>query len=215
MKSLRLLSASKYIKGYNCLADCGTDHAKLPIYCVSKGLVKKAYASDNKIGPITNAINSVNEAGLDSLVKVILADGLTYLTPEIDVVSILGMGGRLINSILEKANLVDVKRLVLIANSENYLLRSFLEDNNWFIETEELIKENNKFYQLMVLKQGKMNLSEVEKEFGPFIIKQKSKNFIEMITKLIVKLEIGKRKAKTKKTIDSINQRIEQLKGVI
>jgi tRNA (adenine22-N1)-methyltransferase len=215
MKSLRLLAASKYIKGYNFLADCGTDHAKLPIFCVGQGLVKKAIASDNKTGPIKNAKKSIDKANLNDLVLPILADGLTYLDQEIDVVSILGMGGRLIIQILEDADLTYVKRLILSANSENYLLRDFLQNNNWMIENEELIKENGKYYQLMVLSKGKMNLNELEKEFGPLIIKSKSPEFIEMVNKLLLKLLSAYNKAKTEEARLEINERIKLLEEVI
>lgn len=215
MKSVRLLTASKYIKGYNFLADCGTDHAKLPIFCVENKLVKKAFASDNKIGPIENAKKSINKANLNDLVFPILADGLSYLHKDIDVVSVLGMGGRLIIQILENADLTFVKRLILSANSENYLLRQYLQDNSWKIEYEELIKENSKYYQLMVLSQGKMDLSELEKEFGPLIIKEKSSEFIEMINKLLMKLKYGYNKAKTEEVKIEIKKRIKLLEEVI
>jgi len=215
MKSLRLLAASKYIKGYNFLADCGTDHAKLPIFCVEHGLVKKAIASDNKSGPIENAKKSIDKANLNDLVIPVLADGLSYLNKDIDIVSILGMGGRLIIQILENADITSVKRLILSANSENYLLREFLQDINWMIEKEELIKENGKYYQLMVLSKGKMNLSELEKEFGPLIIKEKSAEFIEMINKLLVKLVSAFKKAKTEEVRIEIKKRIKLLEEVI
>jgi len=215
MISKRLDKASAYIKGFDCLADCGTDHAKLPIFCLKSGYVAKAYASDNKAGPIDNAIKNITKAGLTGLVIPILADGLEYLPPEVDVVSILGMGGRLIISILEKANLKAVKRLVLIANSENLLLREFLEANHWQIITEELIKERQKYYQLMVLEKGKMQLSAIEKEFGPFIIRDQSKDFQEMIAVLIQKLNKALTNTKKPETINEINSRIKTLEEVI
>lgn len=215
MKSIRLLAASKYVIGYNCLADCGTDHAKLPIYCVENNLVKKAYASDNKIGPLENAIASIKAANLEGKVFPVLADGLGYLISEIDVVSVLGMGGRLIQAILSQADLKDVKRLILIANSENIILRDFLEKNNWKIDFEELIKEKGKYYQLMVLSKGIMKLSMIEKEFGPLIIKEKSDAFIEMIDKLIKKLTKAKQHAKDKKVILEIEARLKTLEEVI
>ncbi|MDT8337030.1 MAG: class I SAM-dependent methyltransferase [Candidatus Izemoplasmatales bacterium] len=215
MKSIRLLAASKYVIGYNCLADCGTDHAKLPIYCVENNFVKKAYASDNKIGPLENAIKSINAVNLEGKVFPVLADGLGYLISEIDVVSILGMGGRLIQTILEQADLKDVKRLILIANSENFILRDYLEKNNWKIDIEELIKEKGKYYQLMVLSKGSMNLSEIEKEFGPLIIKEKSEAFVEMIDKNIKKLLKAKQHAKSTDVILKIEVRLHLLKEVI
>ena len=215
MISLRLQKASNYLMGYNCLADCGTDHALLPIYAVENDLIKKAYASDNKIGPYENAVKNIKNANLDESVIPVLAEGLAYLNPEIDVVSILGMGGRMITSILENADLQNVKRLILIANSENGILREFLSLNHWKITAEELIKEKNKYYQLMVLDKGEMTLSDIEKEFGPLIIKSKSIFLKEMISKLIDKLLIAKKNAKTENAVLTIEKRIKELKEVI
>ncbi len=215
MISNRLLKASAYTKGFNCLADCGTDHAKLPIFCVKSGLVAKAYASDNKIGPLENATANIAKAELNGYVIPILADGLDYLSTEVDIVSILGMGGRLIVSILETADLTAVKRLVLSANSENYLLRDFLEKSQWKIIAEELIKDRNKYYQLMVLEKGKMSLTAIEKEFGPLIIKAKTKPFMEMIENLVKKLNKALVQTKTAEAKETIKTRIKILEEVI
>ena len=214
MKSLRLLKAASYTKGFNCLADCGTDHGKLPIYCVANSYVKKAYASDNKEGPIQNATNNIEEANLNGFVIPILADGLTYLDSEVDVVSILGMGGRLIKSILENADLRAVKRLIIIANSENVILRDYLQID-WEIKFEELIKERNKYYQLMVLEPGSMQLTEVEKEFGPLIIKERAPEFVEMINKNLKKLYKAFNQANSAESKVTIDQRIKLLQEVI
>lgn len=215
MKSQRLLTASKYIAGFNCLADCGTDHGKLPIYCVKNNLVKKAYASDNKEKPLDNAKKNIFDNNLQNSVIPVLADGLTYLNEEVDVVSILGMGGRLIESILENANLKNVKRLILIANSENEILRTFLQENNWKIIAEELIHENKKNYQLIVLEKGQMQLSSLEKEFGPLIIKEKSTQFINMIKKQINALKVAIKNAKNEEVKQDLSKRIRELEEII
>jgi tRNA (adenine22-N1)-methyltransferase len=215
MKSLRLLTACKYVAGFNCLADCGTDHGKLPIYCVKNNLVKKAYASDNKEKPLNNAKKNIIDNELQNLVIPVLADGLTYLGEEVDVVSILGMGGRLIQSILEEANLNNVKRLILSANSENEILRTFLQETSWKIIAEELIHEKRKNYQLMVLEKGQMQLSRLEKEFGPIIIKEKSTQFINMIKKQINGLKTAVKNAKNEEVKQDLNKRIKELEEII
>jgi tRNA (adenine22-N1)-methyltransferase len=215
MKSLRLLTACKYVAGFNCLADCGTDHGKLPIYCVKNNLVKKAYASDNKEKPLNNAKKNIIDNELQNSVIPVLADGLTYLGEEVDVVSILGMGGRLIQSILEEANLNNVKRLILSANSENEILRTFLQETSWKIIAEELIHEKRKNYQLMVLEKGQMQLSRLEKEFGPIIIKEKSTQFINMIKKQINGLKTAVKNAKNEEVKQDLNKRIKELEEII
>lgn len=215
MKSVRLLTASKYIKGFKYLADIGTDHAKLPIFCVENNYVDKAIASDNKLKPLENAISNIEKAGLKNYIIANLAEGMVNLDKAVDIVSILGMGGRMIVSILSEADLTSIKRLVLSANSENENLRDFLEKNNWCIIDEELVKENNKYYQIVICEPGKMDLSPIEKEFGPKIIQSKSLIFQEMILKTIKKLEQAVVKASNNKTKDSIKKRIAELEEVL
>jgi tRNA (adenine22-N1)-methyltransferase len=215
MKSLRLLTASKYIKGYNCLVDVGTDHAKLPIFCIEQNYVKKAYASDNKPYPLENAKKNIEKAGLESRITTTLVDGLKGIDSSVDIASILGMGGRLIVSILEEADLRQIKRLVLSANSENYNLREFLMNSSWQIIDEELVKENNKFYQIIVSEPGTMHLNDIEKEFGPIIIHNKSIHFQEMIMRLIKKLANAINNTSNQNIIANIQNRIQDLEEVI
>lgn len=213
--SKRLLASAKYLKGFNCLADCGTDHGFLPIYAVKNNLVNKAIASDNKQYPLDNAKANIHNEDLDSRIKIILADGLPYLNEDIDIASILGMGGRLISDILKKADKSNLKRLVLGPNSECYVLRKHLIENNYKIIAEDIVKDNKKYYQIIVAEPGIMKLSETELEFGPFIIKENSPIFKEFITKLILQLTKALPKVKKELEINKMKNRINALKEVI
>ena len=217
MISRRLRIASEYLKGFNYLADCGTDHGILPIYAVEKNYVKKAIASDNKNKPLIQAKDNIAKKGLIGKVNAVFADGLSYLYVEkdIDIVSILGLGGRTIIDILKEADLINVKRLVLSANSQNYELRKFLENIRWKIISEEFIKENNKYYQIIVSEKGRMSLTELEREFGPLLIKNQNKIFKERLLSMIKQLKIAKEKAKNKTTKEKIVNKIKFLEEVL
>lgn len=213
MLSARLKESAKYLKGFNCLVDCGTDHGYLPIYAIKHNLVNKAIASDNKQLPLNNAKKNIELEKLD--IETILADGLPFLNSEMDVVSILGMGGRLITDILNRANLQYVKRLILSANSENTVLREFLEEKNFKIISEEFIKDKNKYYQIIISEPGKMKLSDLEREFGPINIRNNTSVFKEYINKLIRKLETAIKNVKDEKNLEILKLRIKTLKEVI
>ena len=213
MISKRLKESAKYLNGFYCLADCGTDHGYLPIYAIKQGFVQKAIASDNKEYPLKNAITNIELEQVT--VETLLADGLSYLNPEIDVVSILGMGGRLIVDILKNADVKHVKRFVLSPNSDQEALRKHLQDHQFQIVAEEIIKDKSKFYQIIVAEPGDMKLSPVELEFGPIIIKDSTDIFKEYIHKLIQKLEQALKQAKTKESQSSLEERIHVLKEVI
>lgn len=213
MLSKRLLVSANYLKGFHCLADCGTDHAFLPIYAVKQGFVDKAYASDNKEKPLENAKKNIAKEQLD--IETVLADGLPYLNQEIDVVSILGMGGRLIADILSQAKLSNVKRLVLSPNSEATVVRDFLEKTGFQIIDEEIVLDNKKYYQIIVSEKGTMVLSDTEKEFGPINIKKQSDLFQQFISKQIKQLEKAILNVKDKSNHEVLQQRINLLKEVI
>lgn len=215
MISSRLKIAAEFLKNYNCLADCGTDHAYLPIYGIAKGYIKKAIASDNKVSPLKNAEKNIIDSKLQNDISLVLAEGLSYLNPEIDVVSILGMGGRLISDILNDADLTNVKRLVLSPNSEAEILREFLQSSKWKIIDETFLKEKGKYYQIIICEKGAMKLSDNEKEFGPVIIAQKSDDFVEYITKIISKLQKASSKVSKESEFKKIISRIIELKEVI
>ncbi|MBN2540666.1 MAG: tRNA (adenine(22)-N(1))-methyltransferase TrmK [Bacilli bacterium] len=215
MISERLLVSSKYLNGFHCLADCGTDHGYLPIYAVEKGLVKHAYASDNKKYPLENARRNVEQSYLEEQITLVLADGLPYLNPEIDIVSILGLGGRSIATIIKEANTTYLKRLVLSPNSEAMFLRSFLQDNQWQIIAEEFLKDKGKFYPIIIVEKGKMSLTETELEFGPYILQNRPIAFLEYLSRFIQTLEAAVLNIQNEEEREKLTQRITTLKEVL
>ncbi len=215
MISKRLKETFKFIEGFNCLADCGTDHGYLPIYAVKNNLVSRAYASDNKKYPLENARRNIEASYLEDKIKLVFADGLTYLTKDIDIVTILGLGGRSIAKIIDEADMQFVKRIILSPNSEQANLREYLESNNWQIIAETFVKDKKKYYQIIVCESGKMKLNKLEREFGPFIIKHKSPEFKEFINSLINTLEKALKKVKNQNEANKLIERINELKEVL
>ena len=63
--SKRLLACAQYTDGFMKLADIGTDHALLPIYCINEGYVSQALAIDNKEGPYVIAYSNVKKNDLN------------------------------------------------------------------------------------------------------------------------------------------------------
>ncbi|MFD0048318.1 tRNA (adenine(22)-N(1))-methyltransferase [Actinomycetes bacterium NPDC127524] len=188
--SLRLERVAIHIPEGSILADIGSDHAYLPCYAVKKGLVKMAIAGEVSEGPYQSACNKVRETGLGEHISVRKGDGLEVLSPgEATVISIAGMGGTLISSILEngKTKLSNVKKLILQPNVGANHVRMWLIENGWELADEEILEEDGKIYEILAAEPGDpLKPYGVEKEsgllFGPFLMKEKNDAFIKRWT---------------------------------
>jgi len=102
-------------------------------------------------------------------------------TDHVDTVTIAGMGGPLIVSILEKhpEKLNGVTRLILQPNIHAKVIREWALAHNWAIQDEEILEEDEKIYEILVLQRSTMTLTEPEILFGPRLMQRKSPAFIK------------------------------------
>lgn len=145
----RLLTAVPFLRARARIVDVGTDHAYLPIYLVSEGLVSHALACDINRGPIESARANIRAAGLSERIETMQTDGLAgteYFSP--DHILIFGMGGELIARILSDAPWIRDERISLILQpmSRISLLRRWLLENGFSI-TGETLSFKEKYYQ--------------------------------------------------------------------
>lgn len=173
------------------LADIGSDHAYLPIYCYLNGIVSFAIAGEVVEGPFQTAKKQVERLGLTRFIEVRKGNGLEVVEKgEINVVTICGMGGTLISSILDagKEKLVGVKRLILQPNIAAISVRKWLLHNGWNLIEEHILEEDQKIYEVLVAEVGDplqaYNELEITKEIlvGPYLLKKKNKTFIKKWT---------------------------------
>jgi tRNA (adenine22-N1)-methyltransferase len=187
--SQRLEKVSNYVLQGSVLADIGSDHAYLPCYLGLKGKIKKGIAGEITEGPYLSAKEQVELDGLSNFIEVRKGDGLSILKEnEAEVVTICGMGGSLITSILEKGKdkLGNAKRLVLQPNIGAKNVRKWLLKEKWVLSAEEIIKEDGKIYEILVAdrsgEQPYTNNIEAELLFGPYLLKLQNEAFKEKWT---------------------------------
>lgn len=157
MKSERLRQIAACVKMNIPAADIGTDHAKLPCYLVSRGIVPLAIAVEVNRGPFEAAKRRVREQGLNGQVDVRFGDGLTVIEPgEAGTIVIAGLGGKLGTAILSRGHRVAAKaeRLVLQPNGAARQLRQWMMKCGWQLTDERLIEENGHYYDILVAEQG-------------------------------------------------------------
>ncbi|WP_410768004.1 tRNA (adenine(22)-N(1))-methyltransferase [Fontibacillus sp. BL9] len=133
-------------------ADIGSDHALLPVYAVQSGQASYAVAGEVNEGPLEAAKRQVAEAGEVKRVSVRKGNGLAVIAPrEVDAVTIAGMGGALIVSILTAGTdkLEGVTRLVLQPNVGEDLVRRWLFANGWYLTEEVILEEDGKIYEIL------------------------------------------------------------------
>lgn len=183
--SNRLLKLTEYITKEDSLIDVGCDHALLGIYLQKNKLVKKVISSDI----LETAIKGAKENAIKykENIDIRLGDGLEALTDKdnIDTILISGMGYFKIRQILNKANLNNIFKIIIQINLKDYEIRKYITSLNYIIKEESIIKEKNIFYTNIVFIKGKKKYTKKELIFGPYLIKNKDKQFYEYIENAI------------------------------
>ncbi|KXT60394.1 tRNA (adenine(22)-N(1))-methyltransferase [Streptococcus oralis] len=195
MISKRLELVASFVPQGAVLLDVGSDHAYLPIDLVEKGHIEHAIAGEVVEGPYQSAVKNVEAHGLKEKIQVRLANGLAAFEEEdqVSVITIAGMGGRLIATILEEGldKLASVERLILQPNNREDDLRIWLQEHGFQIVAESILEEAGKFYEILVVEAGQMKLSTSDVRFGPFLSKEVSPVFVQKWQKEAAKLEFA------------------------
>ena len=182
MLTLRLQTILEHISKNDVVADIGTDHGYLLKACLEKGLTF-VQGIENKKGPYMRAYSNLKEYLNDERAVLSLSDGLSNLDSRIDTVVIAGMGGELIRDIINDSfdNAKQLKKMILEPNIKNYELRKYLSDNNFKIIDEEIVKDSDKFYEIIITKYSESVSKLTHKEcfFGPCLLKKRNNIFLE------------------------------------
>ena len=146
----RMTCIAECVRRGAVLADIGTDHGKLPVYLAQTGRISRAVAADINDMPLKKAENNIEKHGLSAVIDTCLTDGLVGIEKysPTDVV-IAGMGGELIENILEKATIdKNGVKFILQPMTKEDSLRQYLCENGYEIIDEYIVKEG-KIYQII------------------------------------------------------------------
>lgn len=137
------------------LVDVGTDHAYLPAWLLLQERIPFALCTDLRPGPLERARETVEKWDVAGRAELRLCDGLAGVRPEeVDVITIAGMGGETILTILAAAPWVLKKGLVVQPMSSLSDFRSGLASLGLHISKESLAQEGETLYVVMDLAPG-------------------------------------------------------------
>ena len=225
--SERLKTVAAMVPACHTVADIGTDHGYVPAFLIRTGQCVHVIASDIAEGPCAAARETQARYGLQDVMEVRKAPGLQGLKiGEAQAVVIAGMGGATILRILEeRPDITDtVETFVLQPMNAANLLRQWLTEHNFAIVEETLCKENDHIYIIMkaVHTAQKQELSEMEQELGPCILKNKPVMWPEYITEkaerchhLLTQMEHSEtaKQSEKYKTTQKLLKQLEQERG--
>lgn len=223
--SKRLQKIADLVPVGSIVADIGTDHGYIPVYLIESGKCKKVIGSDISKGSLDKIIQYVKQLNLEKNIETRLGNGLEVLKPnEVDTVIMAGMGGILMKDILEKN--LDITNSIthfilqpMIAAKE---LREYLIHKDFIIIDEELVKEENIFYEIIYAIKSESKLADQKAyEISPLLIEKKHPLLVEYIEHKIniaMNIQLGlkdKKSLKSKLRYLELTKLIEGYKEVL
>jgi len=208
--------------------DVGTDHCYIPIQLYKSRKCTKIIATEISVNGFNRAKKMLEKEDLLDVIDIRLGDGLKPIKPgEIDTVIIAGMGGLTIVDILRSSPevLQYVNTLILQPMTDQTKLRYYLLSSGFEIVDEDLAKERNKIYEIIVTNIRKnlnkpMVKDELYYEIGYNLIKKGHPLLPEYLdhkiktTKSIIRDLKNSTSSKSKYKLDSLYIRLSKLKGV-
>ena len=170
--SKRLMAIAEMVPNNSIVGDIGTDHGYIPAYLIQNNISKKVIGTDVSKSSLDKISGYIKKSGYEKKIECRLGYGLEVLKPyEIDTVVISGLGGVLINEILDKDK--DITNSITNFIFQPMLgvkeLRIYLMENSFEIVKEDLVKEDNKYYEIIFAKKGK---AYIEKEINYEVSKE-------------------------------------------
>jgi tRNA (adenine22-N1)-methyltransferase len=184
----------------DAVADIGTDHGRIALAVLQRGIAGRAIATDISAASLSKARALAAAEGVSGM-DTRLGDGLRPLSAgEADAAVLAGMGGRLIARILGEQDETARSIYALILQPMHSVrdLRQWLYENTYRILTERLAREGDRYYHVLKVVNGRDELTlPMHMEIGRKLIEERDPLLPSYLSYLIRKLkrrmaEIGK-----------------------
>ncbi len=166
----RLSLAAALYEPCNLGADIGTDHALLPCHLLQRGVCHRMIAADVSPKALQHARENLARYRLTDRASIVLADGLDAVTEKCGCISVMGMGGELMASILRSGQeRLQGAVLVLGAHTELNLVRAAIRDVGYRVVQERLCRAAGRFYVFWRAEAGAWQPTEDEIQHGELL----------------------------------------------
>lgn len=201
----RLEIISSYIEDNEKVLDVGCDKAHLSRILAKRGIY--SIASDIH----THIIKEAEELTNDNLKKYItfnVSDGIPNINLDGYTLTISGMGTYLILDIISKSN-TKFNKIITISNNNHDILRKNMLKYGYMVKSEEIIKEKNKYYNLIIFTKGYKEYTKEELIIG---INHKNKELLKEKNDYIINKYKSILKNKYIEELDNIVKILENYK---
>ncbi len=206
----RIARISSYIEDDEKVIDVGCDSCLLSIMLAKRGIY--SVASDLRENIIENAKEKIDD-NLKKYITFRVGDGITLKESENNYTLVLaGMGTYLMVNILKNTTKT-FKKIITISNNNHDILRKEFLHLGYIVEAEEIIKEKNKFYNLIIFTKGNKKYSEKDLIIGlnhqniP-LLKEKNKELIKKYQNIINKINDSEKIKELERTIKILESSI-------
>jgi tRNA (adenine22-N1)-methyltransferase len=221
----RLRTIANLVPKNSIVADIGTDHGYVPKYLIDNEIAKLVIASDVSEVSLAKTAAYVEEENLADYIIPRIGSGLEPIKPfEVDTVIIAGMGGILISEILRESRkkAETYLRFILQPMVGSDELRRYLIENKFKIVDEDLVREDGRYYEVIVAENGLQRCPEdVYLEIGPILIEKEHQLWREFVEWKISVLEAivneleGQNSDKSLKRLDELSIKINKFREVL
>lgn len=193
--SSRLLCCAGHISGGIRVADIGCDHGYLGIYLLKNGLAASVIASDVNEAPLQSAMRNADKFGVRDRMTFYLSDGVCNIPRDFDALVCAGMGGDTMIHILEAAPWLRDRqyRLILQCQSKTPMLRRYLSDSGWEIETESIVRDGKFLYTVMCVRYAPdtARLTEGQCYITPALLRSQAPELREYYNRIVEGLHLA------------------------
>ena len=160
----RIEAICSFINDNDLVVDVGCDQVEVGILLSKRNI--KSIASDISEKVVASAKEKISKLNLNDYIDLRVSDGLDNIKDgEANTLVLAGMGTHTILDILKETNL-RFNKIITISNNYHDILRDEMNKLKYIVSDELIVYENNKYYNLIVFKEGKRKYTEKELLLG-------------------------------------------------